>query len=127
MSLTRYEQEVSINLNAAEDTADLYTANPVWIRRMDKLVEANPEQFKVVETGRCNGEIISKTYRFPKRFVYIRGKDITRELTDEQRQEMAERLRRIRNKDKAGEAEENELFEEIEELGEGTEENTEEA
>ena len=44
MSLTRYEQEVSINFNAAEDTADLYTANPVWIRRMDKLVEANPEQ-----------------------------------------------------------------------------------
>ena len=60
MSLTRYEQEVSINFNAAEDTADLYTANPVWIRRMDKLVAANPEQFEVTGTGKVNGEFVSQ-------------------------------------------------------------------
>lgn len=44
--LIRYEQEVTIGFNAAEDTADLYTADPVWIRKLDKLVEQNPEQFK---------------------------------------------------------------------------------
>ena len=34
MNLTRYEQEVVINLNADEDTATLYSANPAWIRKI---------------------------------------------------------------------------------------------
>ena len=45
-SLSRTEQEVIIGFNAAEDTAELYTADPVWMRKLDKLVEQNPEQFK---------------------------------------------------------------------------------
>lgn len=43
--LIRYEQEVTIGANAAEDTAELYTADPVWIRKLDKLVGQNPEQY----------------------------------------------------------------------------------
>ena len=42
-SLSRYEQEVIINFNAEEDTATLYTENPAWIRKLDRLVEQNPE------------------------------------------------------------------------------------
>lgn len=45
MNLTRYEQEVVINLNTDEDTAVLYSANSVWIRKMDKLVQEFPEVF----------------------------------------------------------------------------------
>lgn len=33
MKLSRYEQEVVINLNADEDEALVYTANPAWIRK----------------------------------------------------------------------------------------------
>jgi len=39
MNLSRYEQEVVINFNADEDEATVYTANPVWIRKMDKRIE----------------------------------------------------------------------------------------
>lgn len=47
MRLSRYEQEVIINFNAEEEHASLYTANSVWIRKMDKLLEQNPDQFRL--------------------------------------------------------------------------------
>lgn len=91
--LSRYEQETIINFNAEEDTAELYTADPVWIRKLDKLVEQNPEQFRPGEAERLEGRVIAKRYVFPKRFITIRSKDTKkRELTAEQRAELAERL-----------------------------------
>lgn len=92
MALTKYEQEVVINFNAADDTADLYTADPVWMRKMDKLVEQNPAQFQLKEVQRYHGKIISKRYIFPKRFVSIRTKDTKRELTEEQKKQLSERM-----------------------------------
>lgn len=94
--MTRQEQETIISFNAAEDTAEFYTADPVYIRKIDKLVEKNPEQFKpgLVET--YQGEIVAKRYIFPKRFLSIRSKDVKRELTEEQREELAERLKAVR-------------------------------
>lgn len=90
--LSRYEQEVTIGFNAAEDTAELYTADSVWMRKLDKLVEQNPEQFRLGRTETCKGEVVAKRYSFPKRFITIRSRDVKRELTDEQRAELAERL-----------------------------------
>ena len=54
-SLSRYEQEVIINFNAEEDTATLYTANPAWIRKLDRLVEQNPEQFEIYRKEKMDG------------------------------------------------------------------------
>lgn len=96
MRLSRYEQEVVTNFNAAEDTAEIYTADPVWMRKLDKLVEQNPEQFKPGRAESCKGEVVAKRYSFPKRFITIRSKDVKRELTDEQREELAERLSKAR-------------------------------
>lgn len=94
--LLKIEQEVMISFNAAEDTADLYTADPVWMRKLDKLVEQNPEQFKPGRAETYKGEIVAKRYSFPKRFITIRSKDIKRELTDDQRAKLAERLGKVR-------------------------------
>lgn len=96
MRLSRYEQEVIINFNAEEEETSLYTANPVWIRKMDKLLEQNPDQFKLGRVEKVRGEIVSKEYFFPKRFVSIRSKDVKRNLTEEQRRESAERLKNSR-------------------------------
>ena len=90
--LSRYEQEVTIGFNAAGDTAELYTADPVWMRKLDKLVEQNPEQFRSERSETYKEEVVAKRYSFPKRFITIRSKDVKRELTDEQRTELAERL-----------------------------------
>lgn len=43
-----------------------------------------------------DGRVISKAYRFPKRFVTVRSKDTKRELTGEQRAELAQRMREQR-------------------------------
>ena len=66
MKLSRYEQEVVINLNADEDEATVYTANPAWIRKMDKLHKEFPDIIRLklwVE--------VSKTYVLPKNLVRI--------------------------------------------------------
>lgn len=92
-SLSGVEREVVISFNAAEDTADLYTADPVYIRKLDKLAEQNPEQFKEIQREELGGQVVAKRYEFPKRFITIRSKDTKRELTEEQRTEIAERLK----------------------------------
>lgn len=97
-SLNRYEQEVVINFNAEEDTATLYTANPVWIRKMDKITENNPEQFKMYRQEKIDGKVISKSYKFPKKFVSIRTKDRVPVYTEEQRAASAQRIKAANRK-----------------------------
>lgn len=89
---TKHEQEVSIGFNAAEGTAEIYTADPVWIRKIDRLVQQNPEQFRPGKVETYQGEVVAKRYTFPKRLITIRSK--VRQLTDEQRAERAARLSR---------------------------------
>lgn len=96
MSLSKCEQEVVINFNAEDNTATLYSSNPVWIRKMDKLVEQNPEQFKMCRQETVKGKIVSKFYELPKEFVNIRSKKRSCNLTDEQKQERAEKMRQAK-------------------------------
>lgn len=56
-SLSRYDQEVIINFNAEEDAATLYTVNPQWIRKLDRLVEQNPEQFEMYRQEKMDGRL----------------------------------------------------------------------
>ena len=80
MRLSRYEKETIILLNAAEDTASIYTADPVWKRKLDKLVEKNPQCYQCVKADE-----VSKTYSMPKRFISLRSKEKTVTLTAEQK------------------------------------------
>ncbi|GFI18058.1 hypothetical protein IMSAGC009_03230 [Lachnospiraceae bacterium] len=76
MKLSRYEQEVVINLNADEDEATIYTANPAWMRKMDTLHREFPEIIRLKSWTE-----VSKTYVLPKSLVRI-GKPRT--LSDAQ-------------------------------------------
>ena len=66
MKLSRYEQEIVINFNADEKEATVYTANPVWIRKMDKLCYEFPEIIRLKSWTE-----ISKTYVLPKNLARI--------------------------------------------------------
>ena len=66
--------ETIIGFNAAEDIAELYTADPVWIRKMDELAAQNPEQFKPGRVEKCQGEVFAKRYILSKWFISIRTK-----------------------------------------------------
>ena len=63
--------------------------------RLIQLLQQNPEQFRLERVERVKGTIVSKEYFFPKRFVTIRSRDIKRELTEGQRKEIAERLKKL--------------------------------
>ena len=89
MNLTRYEQEVVINMNADEDIATVYSANPAWIRKMDALVKEFPDIFYIKRQTE-----ISKTYEMPKKFVRI-GKP--RELSQAQRENL-EKMQNVKMK-----------------------------
>ncbi len=66
MKLSRYEQEVVINLNADEDEATVYTANLAWMRKMDKLHQEFPNVIRLKSWTE-----VSKTYVLPKNLIRI--------------------------------------------------------
>lgn len=92
MTLTRVEQEVTINFNAEEDTAIVDTRNPVWIRKMDKLLEENPDEVRLIDENE-----VGKTYKVPKGAIHISIRK-KRVLTEEQRKSLSERMKNIRAK-----------------------------
>ena len=90
MKLTRYEQETIINFNAGEQTATLYTRDPVIMRKIDALVTEYPNIFK------CIGETdIDKTYSMPKSVVTYRK---PRKLSLERKKSISEQMNYINKK-----------------------------
>ena len=91
MALSIQEQEICINAMRDEEFAIAYCSDRTWITKFDKLVEKSPNLFEVIaETD------YGKTYKFPKRLISIRSSIVTREMTDEQKQLAADRLRNAR-------------------------------
>lgn len=90
MKLTKYEQETIINYNQEEKTASCFTHDLALIHKLDEFVR-NGEAITVVREG--DGW---KEYKFPKKCVKVR---FPRKLSDEQRQEMAERMKRAVRKE----------------------------
>ena len=95
MGLSRIEQETIINFNAEEDLATVWAADPVWIRKFDKLVENNPDEFKCTKEIKMDGTIVQKRYEMPKKLITIRSKTRKLDLSDEERQNISNRMRRI--------------------------------
>lgn len=87
MNITRLEQETIVNFNAAEDTASVYTADPVYMLKLDKLCEREPASYKLVKQDKDG-----KWYEMPKRLVRFAT---TRIMTDEQKEAAAERMRKM--------------------------------
>lgn len=87
MKLSRYEQETVILLNADEEQASVYTADPVWKRKLDKLVEKNPHCYQCVKSDE-----VGKTYTMPKHFISLRSKEKTVTFTAEQKEQAKNRL-----------------------------------
>ena len=86
-SLSKYEQETVINFNAGELTAVVYTRDKAVMRKLDALVIAFPEVYKLVgETD------IDKTYSMPKSCVSYRK---PRKLTALQRTKARERIEKV--------------------------------
>lgn len=89
MGLSIDEQELHISAMRDEEFAIAYCSDSTWITKMDKLVKKSPNLFKVIRE-----DDVSKTYQFPKRLISIRSS--IREMSEEQKQVAAERMRKLR-------------------------------
>ena len=90
MGVSLFEQETVINIMRDEDIAHICTSDSTMITKLEHRCESNPDEWKKVDE---NPEY--KFYECPKNFISFRSKKVTRELTDEQRAEISERMRRI--------------------------------
>lgn len=88
MNIPREEQETIINFTADDKMAQVYICDSVYIRKLDRLCEKSPDQYKVIQQ-----DGYSKTYTMPKKLVSFR---IPRELTEGQRVAATERLAKAR-------------------------------
>lgn len=87
----RLERETTIVFNEAEDLASVWSASPVFQRRMARL-GVQPSESAARERG-----IVSCWYNVPRSWIRIRP-PIQRQLTEEMRLKMAETARRTFSK-----------------------------
>lgn len=96
-SISKAEQEVHINFCADDKNAQLYTTYHVWLKRCDKLVKQFPDVYKVVNEEYLNGEIFSKTYEFPIKYLKLFK---PRNISEEKKEELRQRLSGMRERSK---------------------------
>lgn len=84
MELTKYEMETIYNYNQEEPFASCYTMDKALIRRMDALAEKHKE----ITVLRADEGV--REYTFPKKWLKVRA---PKELSDQQRENMAKRSR----------------------------------
>lgn len=84
------EQETYINFMRDEPFATICTSDSTQITRLNKLCAANPDVYSLVgEDGAY------KRYKcMDKSLVSLRSKKIKREMTEEQKREAGERMRK---------------------------------
>lgn len=87
MVLSKYEQETVINYNNEEKLASIFTYDKTLIRKIDNKLSEYPD-IKVVRRGESWAE-----YSLPKKWIKV---GFPRQLSDEQRAEMANRMRAAR-------------------------------
>ena len=84
MGLTKYEMETIYNYNQEEPLASCYTMDRALIRRLDALAQKHKE----ITVVRADEGV--REYTFHKKWIKVRA---PKELSDEQRENMAKRAR----------------------------------
>ena len=94
------ESEVCVTALKSEDVADVYTSDNVYLTKFKKLVEANPDAWKITQVvERSDGTISGVMLQIPKKCLSFRaGKESERVYTEEQKTELKERLAAARGR-----------------------------
>ena len=92
------EQETHIHWMRTDSYAEVYTTDKTVMTKLDRLCEESPENYKVIDIGTLKGVPIAKTYKISdQKLVSFRSRKITRELTEEQKKEITQRLNNARS------------------------------
>ena len=91
--LAKEERETILTYNESDGYWEIYTAVQSHIRKFDKL------NYEVTNIDYYeDGTVAGKFYKVPKNAISFRDPSKKRNLTDEQRTAMAERMRNIKRK-----------------------------
>ena len=96
MGLSVNEQETVVNFERNTDKATVYTSDSTMLTKLHKLMEKNPKEWRLIDKGRIDGDIVSETFECPKRLISFRTSTTSRVMTEEQREAAAERLKKAR-------------------------------
>lgn len=88
MGLSKQEQEVVITKLGDEKEWSVYVSDLKYKRKLDKL---GVQYYKTEIMG---GEVVGWFYKMDEKMISIRKKPNRRELTDEEKQEIAERFKK---------------------------------
>lgn len=98
MRLSVNEQETVVNFERNTDKATVYTSDQTMLTKLHKLMEKNPKEWRLIDKGRIDGDVVSETFECPKRLISFRTSTASRVMTEEQREAAAERLKKAREK-----------------------------
>ena len=96
------EQETIIAFSRNGDMASVETTDPTVLTKLKKYAATNPDEWVLTNvTAGCNEsdpmKITSICFECPKKLISLRSKSTAqRELTEEERAEIAERMRNVR-------------------------------
>ena len=96
------EQETIIVFNRNNDTASVETTDSTVLTKLKRYATTNPDEWSLtyVTAGRNESDpmkITSICFECPKKLISLRSKSTSpRELTEEERAEIAKRMRNVR-------------------------------
>lgn len=96
MGVSLEEQETHINWCRTEDGAEVFTTDRTTMTKLDRMCKEHPENYQCIRVDKFadNGELADKVYRIKdKTLISFRGAKMTKELTEEQRNAIAERFK----------------------------------
>lgn len=95
------EQETVVNFYRTDHRMSIYTSDQTMITKLMKLLkksEQNEEAgYILVREEKMNGRVVAIEVSAPKHLISLRMPKKKRELTDEERKAMADRMMRARN------------------------------
>lgn len=94
-SVSYEEQETTISFSRTDDGAEIWTSDRTVMTKLDKLCAESPEFWKCKKVENfLDGSLANKVYTVTdKSLISFRSKKIKRDLTEEQRAELAERMK----------------------------------
>ena len=95
-SIPLEEQETTISFSRVDKRIDIWTNDRTMITKLDNLCKSCPSMYVSRSVGKnAQGEVMDKQYYLlDKSLLSFRKVKVKHELTDEQKAERAERLRR---------------------------------
>lgn len=91
MSYSSDEQEININKVRTDGEFNVYVSDTTWLTKLLKFADPIDPEYE-------DGRIISAKFKLDANQVTLRKKPKKREMTDEQRLEMSERMRNLHKK-----------------------------